>query len=538
MPQPLRNPWPALLIVCLGFFMIMLDTTIVYVATPSILTSLQTSLDSVLWVFNGYLLAYAVLLITAGRLGDLFGPRTLFAAGLVVFTGASVLCGLSQDVGQLIAARVVQGVGGALLAPQSLAILTSIFPRERMGAALGFWGAVIGVSTIAGPTLGGLIVTNFDWRWIFFVNVPIGIVALVGAFLIVPDVRPGRMHRFDVVGVVLSGASLLAIVYGLIEGQRYEWGTISGVISIPLILAVGVVLFVAFLAWERSQAEPLVPLRLFNHRNYTLMNGTSLAVAFAMQGIFLPFTIYLQSVRGMSALEAGLAVAPMSLVSMFVAPFSGRLADRFGGKYFLMAGLILFATGTGVLFVLASLDSTWQTFVAPLMVAGLGMGCVFAPMTTLAMKDVATRDTGAASGVFNTMRQLGAVVGSAVIGAVLQAQLAIDLPAQAAAKSGQLPPQFRDQFVSGFAQASRSGFQVGVGQSGGAQLPPNVPAQAVAQIQQIARDVFENAFILAMHPTAIVAIVVLLLAAAGCVFIVGRRVPAESREPLLVAAAD
>ena len=292
MPQPLRNPWPALLIVCLGFFMIMLDTTIVYVATPSILTSLQTSLDSVLWVFNGYLLAYAVLLITAGRLGDLFGPRNLFAAGLVLFTAASVLCGLSQDAGQLIAARVVQGVGGALLAPQSLAILTSIFPRERMGAALGFWGAVIGVSTLAGPTLGGLIVTNFDWRWIFFVNVPIGIVALVGAFLVVPDVRPGRLHRFDLVGVALSGVALLAIVYALIEGQRYDWGTITGVVSIPLILAVGVVLLVAFLAWERSQAEPLVPLRLFNHRNYTLMNGTSLAVAFAMQGIFLPFTIY------------------------------------------------------------------------------------------------------------------------------------------------------------------------------------------------------------------------------------------------------
>jgi len=538
MPQPLRNPWPALLIVCLGFFMIMLDTTIVYVATPSILTSLQTSLDSVLWVFNGYLLAYAVLLITAGRLGDLFGPRNLFAAGLVLFTAASVLCGLSQDAGQLIAARVVQGVGGALLAPQSLAILTSIFPRERMGAALGFWGAVIGVSTLAGPTLGGLIVTNFDWRWIFFVNVPIGIVALVGAFLVVPDVRPGRLHRFDLVGVALSGVALLAIVYALIEGQRYDWGTITGVVSIPLILAVGVVLFVAFLAWERSQAEPLVPLRLFNHRNYTLMNGTSLAVAFAMQGIFLPFTIYLQSVRGMSALDAGLAVAPLSLVSMFVAPFSGRLADRFGGKYFLMAGLVLFATGTGALFVFASLDSTWQTFVAPLMVAGLGMGCVFAPMTTVAMKDVATRDTGAASGVFNTMRQLGAVVGSAVIGAVLQAQLAIDLPAQAAAKSGQLPSQFRDQFVNGFAQASRSGFQVGVGQSGGAQLPPNIPPQAIAQIQQIARDVFENAFILAMHPTAVVAIVVLLLAAAGCIFIATGRRMAEVSEQLVAAAAE
>src|SRR5207302_160236 len=183
--------------------------------------------------------------ITAGRLGDLFGPRNLFAAGLVLFTAASALCGLSQDATQLIVARVVQGVGGALLAPQSLAILTSIFPRERMGAALGFWGAVLGV----------------------------------------PAVRPGRAHRFDVVGVGLSGAALLAIVYALIEGQRYDWGTITGFLSIPLLLAAGIALFAVFVVWERNQAEPLVPLRLFANRNYTLMNWTALAVAFAMQGI-------------------------------------------------------------------------------------------------------------------------------------------------------------------------------------------------------------------------------------------------------------
>src|SRR5205814_8489191 len=164
MNQPPRNPWPALLVICLGFFMIMLDTTIVYVATPSILTSLQTSLDSVLWVFNGYLLAYAVLLITAGRLGDLFGPRNLFAAGLVVFTVASALCGLSADANQLIAWRVLQGNGGALMAPQTPAVLTPIFPRERMGAALGVWGAVNGVSTVARPGVGGCIVTDFDRR--------------------------------------------------------------------------------------------------------------------------------------------------------------------------------------------------------------------------------------------------------------------------------------------------------------------------------------------------------------------------------------
>src|SRR2546423_2727668 len=196
-----RNPWPVLLVTVLGFFMIMLDTTIVYVATPSILSSLHASLDQVLWVFNGYLLMYAVLLITAGRLGDLFGPRQLFAVGLVVFTAASALCGLSQDANQLIAARVIQGVGAALLAPQTLTILMAIFPPARRGAAFGITGAVIGISTVAGPTLGGLIVTNADWRWSFFLNVPPGIIALVGAFPALPYLRTRRPPPLDSVGL-------------------------------------------------------------------------------------------------------------------------------------------------------------------------------------------------------------------------------------------------------------------------------------------------------------------------------------------------
>src|SRR2546423_108200 len=196
-----RNPWPVLLVTVLGFFMIMLDTTIVYVATPSILSSLHASLDQVLWVFNGYLLMYAVLLITAGRLGDLFGPRQLFAVGLVVFTLASALCGLSQDANQLIAARVIQGVGAALLAPQTLTILMAIFPPARRGAAFGITGAVIGISTVAGPTRAGLIVTNADWRWVFFPHVPVGLIALVGTFLAIPDVPTGRPPPLDSVGL-------------------------------------------------------------------------------------------------------------------------------------------------------------------------------------------------------------------------------------------------------------------------------------------------------------------------------------------------
>src|SRR6202049_4199565 len=221
MVQARTNPWLVLIVLTTGFFMILLDTTIVNVAIPAMSAGLNTTLDQVLWVLNAYILVYAVLLITAGRLGDLYGQRNLFAIGLVIFTVASALCGLSQDANKLIAARVLQGVGGAVLTPQTLAILTTLFPPECRGAAFGIWGGVAGLATITGPTLGGAIVTYIDWRWIFFVNVPIGIAALVATFAIIPDLRPGRHHGWDILGVVLATTGLFAIVFGLIEGQRY-----------------------------------------------------------------------------------------------------------------------------------------------------------------------------------------------------------------------------------------------------------------------------------------------------------------------------
>jgi len=210
-----------------GFFMILLDTTIVNVAIPAMSKGLNATLDEILWVLNAYILVYAVLLIPAGRLGDLFGQRNMFALGLAIFTVASALCGFSQNSTELIAARIVQGVGGALLTPQTLAILTSIFPPERRGAAFGIWGGVAGLATIAGPTIGGALITYFDWPWIFFINVPIGIGAFIATFLIVPDLRPGRRQGWDLVGVALATAGLFGIVFGLIEGQRYNWGEIA-----------------------------------------------------------------------------------------------------------------------------------------------------------------------------------------------------------------------------------------------------------------------------------------------------------------------
>lgn len=535
MTTPNRNPWPVLLVTVLGFFMIMLDTTIVYVATPSILSSLHASLDQVLWVFNGYLLMYAVLLITAGRLGDLFGPRQLFAAGLVVFTAASALCGFSQDANQLIAARVIQGVGAAMLAPQTLTILMAIFPPARRGAAFGITGAVIGISTVAGPTVGGLIVTNADWRWIFFLNVPVGIIALVGTFLVIPDVRTGRQHRFDWIGVLLSSAALFAVVFGLIEGQRYDWSTITGWLTIPMVIGVGVALFIAFLAWERRQDEPLVPLGLFRDRNFSLMNWAGTAMSFAMQGIFIPITIYTQSVLGMTPLQSGLTIAPMSLTAGIVAPFAGRLADRFGGKYLLMAGLALFGAGAAIVTALATVTSTQITFLLPFVLTGLGLGLVFAPMTTVAMRDITPALAGAASGVLNTTRQLGAVIGAAAVGAVLQNQLAIALHDQAVTAAAHLPAAFQLPFVNGFAQAAKSGLQVGRGQTG-ASLPANLPPAVIGTVQRLVHDVFVNGYVIAMRPTVGVAVVVLAVASLTCLLVINRRqTPDEVAAPADVA---
>ena len=528
MAQARTNPWLVLVVLTTGFFMIMLDTTIVNVAIPSMSTGLNTTLDQILWVVNAYVLVYAVLLITAGRLGDLYGQRNLFAIGLAIFTLASALCGLSQNPTELIAARVLQGVGGALLTPQTLAILTTIFPPERRGAAFGIWGGVAGLATLAGPTLGGAIITYIDWRWIFYINVPIGIAALIATFAIIPDLRPGRHHGWDVVGILLATTGLFAIVFGLIEGQRYDWGRIeSSPLTIPEVIGGGAVLLVAFILWERLQTEPLVRLSLFEDRNFAVANLIAASISFGMLSLFLPFTIYLQSVRGFSALTAGLIMAPMSLTSMFTAPFAGRLADRFGGKYILMAGITLFTLGAAGLVFVAGPDSTFINFLPATIVAGLGVGMTFAPMTTVAMRDISPRMAGSASAVLNTIRQLGGVVGSAVVGALLQNQLATALHNQAVSHSASIPEAFRSQFIAVFTNVSSKGFEIGTGESG-ARLPSNLPASVAHQLSAIAHDVFVSAYIDAMKATFVLPIAVLALTALSALLL--RRQPAGSAD--------
>jgi EmrB/QacA subfamily drug resistance transporter len=526
------NPWAVLLVVSLGFFMTLLDLTIVNIAIPNLITKLHASLDDVLWVINAYALVLAVLVITAGRLGDLIGPRIMFTSGVAVFTAASAACGFAPSPGWLIGFRAVQGLGAAMLMPQTLTIITNTFPAERRGAAFGVWGAVAGVATIAGPTLGGLLVTAFDWRWIFFVNLPIGVIVLAITPLIIPDLRPGRRHRIDVWGVLLASAGLLAICYGLVEGQKYNWGTITGFISIPLILGLGVVLLLVFLLVQKltQNNEPLVPFALFRDRNYSVVNWVSGVLAIGMMGIFLPLTIYFQSVLGFSALKAGLVMAPASVVSMFVAPVAGRSTDKIGGKFILMSGLILFGAGMGWLALIANPDSSWLVFVAPLVVAGLGMGCIFAPMVTVALRNIDPRMAGAASGVLNTVRQVGLVIGTATVGALLQNRLVSSISSQASTRSAALPPQVRSRFVTEINHSAQNGIQVGAGQSGGSTHLAGVPAQIVAEIARIGHEVFTSAFVTAMKQTMLLPVILLAVGAVSCLAIKeGKRAPAPEQ---------
>jgi MFS family permease len=313
------------------------------------------------------------------------------------------------------------------------------------------------------------------------------------------------------------------------------------VVTIPEVIGAGVVLLVLFVIWERYQAEPLVPLSLFEERNFAVANWIAASIAFGMMSLFLPIVIYLQSVRDFSALTAGLTLAPMSLTSMVIAPFAGRLADRIGGKYILMAGIFLFAIGFSTITFVAGPDSTWINFLAPAIIAGAGMGMTFAPMTTVAMRNISPRMAGAASGVLNTTRQVGAAVGSAVVGALLQNNLANTLHDQAVIHANALPAAYREQFVAAFSSVATNGFEIGTGQNG-AKLPPGLPPDVAQQITTLAHDVFVTGYIDALKPTLVLPIAVLALTALSTLLIKRRKrteVPqAEPASEELSAAAS
>ncbi|MET0132340.1 MAG: DHA2 family efflux MFS transporter permease subunit [Kibdelosporangium sp.] len=439
------RPWAALFALCLGFFMILLDTTIVNVAIPSLLTGLPATLNEVVWVNSVYLLTFAVPLLLTGRLGDRFGPRRLYVIGLVIFSLASLWCGLASNATELIIARAVQGLGAAALTPQSMAFISYLFPTNR-GAAMGAWGSVAGIATVCGPLLGGLLVQTLGWEWIFFVNVPIGVIALVLVLILVPDWQPRHSHRFDIPGIALSSLGLLALVFGIQNGEQFGWnGLIIGSI------AAGVVLIGIFLRWQaRNPNEPLLPLALFHNRTFSFGNLAGVLIGFAMSAMFIPLIIYLQSVLNMSPLESGLFMGPMSAVSAVLAPFAGRLSDRVDGKYIVIAGLICYAAGIGSVALLAAPQLNAWVLVPGLLLCGVGIGAIFSPLSSTTISGLKPQLIGAGAGIYNMARQVGNVLGSAAAGVMLQAQLNSTMPRALAT----LPPDAAYQ--QGFTEAAKA----------------------------------------------------------------------------------
>ncbi|MFB9164392.1 MFS transporter [Arthrobacter psychrochitiniphilus] len=455
--ETVAKPWPALWALVLGFFMILVDSTIVSVANPRIMEGLNTDINSVIWVTSAYLLAYAVPLLVTGRLGDKYGPKNLYLVGLTVFTLASLWCGLSGDIGTLILARVVQGLGAAMMTPQTMAVITRIFPPDKRGAAMGLWGATAGVAMLVGPILGGVLVDGFGWEWIFFVNVPVGIIAFAMAWRLVPKLQT-HDHTFDMLGVLLSSVGLLLLVFGIQEGATYNWGTIKGPLSVWSLIIAGIVFLIAFVCWQAiNKGESLVPLHLFKVRNFSLANIAITSMGFSVTAMSLPLFFYYQLVRGMSPTQSALMMVPMALLSGILAPFVGKLIDTVNPRYVAFAGFILMSISLAWTASLMTPNTPIWLFLLPSGLLGIASSGIWAPLSTTATRNLGPREAGAGAGVYNTTRQIGSVLGSAAIAALISARLAVEMPAGAGGgmggESGPLPESLQAGFSAAMSQS-------------------------------------------------------------------------------------
>ncbi|WP_407650898.1 MDR family MFS transporter [Brachybacterium halotolerans] len=422
-PAELR-PWPALWSMIIGFFMLLVDGTIVSIATPRIQDELDADITKVIWVTSAYLLAYAVPLLVTGRLGDRLGPKRVYLAGLVVFTLASLWCGLSGTIEMLIVARVVQGLGAALMTPQTMTVITRMFPPQQRGPAMALWGATAGVANLVGPILGGVLVDGLGWEWIFFVNVPVGIVGFVLAMRLVPNLE-SHAHRFDLPGVLLSAVGMFLVVFGIQEGSTYDWGTITGIISVPLLIGAGIVVLVLFVLWQAKQkgGEPLLPLGLFRDRNFAVANLAIAGVGAAIVTFALPIVLWTQNVKGFSPTQSALLLAPMAIIGGGLSPLVGKNLHRWNTRLLAVVGLALFGLGIAAMGVLVMNDAAWYWLLIPGAVMGLGNAGMWAPLSISATYGLSRAQAGAGSGVYNAMRQLGAVIGSAAIAAVMASRI-------------------------------------------------------------------------------------------------------------------
>jgi EmrB/QacA subfamily drug resistance transporter len=415
-PSSRQQRW-TLVAVSLAVFMTAVDNTVVNVALPSIRRDLGLGQSALEWIVNGYILAFATLLLTGGRLGDLFGRKRALLLGLVVFTSASFLGGFADSELLLVAARVAQGVGAALMTPATLAIISAAFSAEERGRAIGTWAAVGAFGFGVGPVIGGLLAEHVGWSWIFWINVPVGIVALlVGRRAIVESRDETATRGIDLPGVASSGAGLLALTYALIEANRYGW-------SSPTILALftaATIAFAAFIRNELRREEPMLDLSLFRERSFAGGNLVLVLAGFGLFGVFFFLSLYLQGILGLSAVQGGLAFTPLAVVLILASPLSAKLAERLGAARVVAAGMLIFGLGL-YLISRAEVGSHYLDVLPGLLIAALG-SALTTPLTTAVLGSVPVDKAGVASGALNTSRELAGSLGIAVMGAILAAR--------------------------------------------------------------------------------------------------------------------
>ncbi len=412
MSEASRRVW-TLVLVSVGLFMVVLDNLVVNVALPSIKNDFGASVQSLEWTVNAYVLAYGVFLLTGAALGDRFGRRRVFVAGISLFTLASAAAALAPSADLLIAARALQGVGAAAVTPLTLTLLASAYPPQKRGVALGVWSGISGVAVALGPLVGGAVIELADWHWIFWINVPIGLaLAPLAASRLVES--HGPQARLDLPGLGFASAGVFGLVFGLVRAQTEGWGSTDVLAS----MAVGVALLSAFVAWELRTREPMLPMRFFANRSFAVTNVVSLAMYFGMFGSIFFLSQFIQNVLGNSPLEAGLKLLVWTGATMAVAPLAGIYSEKFGSRPFMVAGLGLQAVALGWLALEASVTQSYLSMIVPFVLAGAGMALVFAPSASAVLNSVRTEEAGKASGATTAIRELGGTFGIAILATV------------------------------------------------------------------------------------------------------------------------
>jgi EmrB/QacA subfamily drug resistance transporter len=524
---PLKQ-WLMLLLLGMGLAIVIVDVTIVNVAIPSIRREFNASFNDIEWVTSIYALVYAALIVTWGRLADQLGRKRIFIAGVITFVVSSILAGSAPNMGLLILARAFQGVGAAMTSPATLSIISAEFTGRMRGVAFGIWGAIAGAAAAIGPLLGGWLTTNASWRWAFYVNLPIGVVAVIGSFWLLRESRESaRRITFDIPGIFLIALGIGGIVFGLIEGQAHGWWRptqpfavggwtwpLANLSITPVSFVIGTLSLLAFVIWEnrlnKRGADPLFDFSLLRFRSFRFGLLTVAIVALGEFGIIFVLSIYLQSVRNLTAFQTGLTFLPFALTTLVVAPMAGILSARWGPKWVVTAGMLLEALSIFLVSRVLRVDTPGGLVTLVLMLYGAGVGLAIAQLTNVVLSEVPRDRLGAGSGATNTIRQVGAALGIAILGTILTTQITATARVDLAA-SKVIPPFVQTAIINSFEQGN-----VGEGQdtvTGAPAGSENTPAG-----KEISR-IIQGSFVSGARASADAAAIFVFLGALSSLFI-------------------